>query len=193
METAPLDDFDTRGFTIISLSFGIPLILVLVLWFYTLHKHMDWQPFRWSRARISRLLDRPGGGSFVHFLWWVLFFLPFVVVAAFGITTIALINDMLGVIILIGPPTILLFIYTYFNYRSVGYRATSASLAAFAASLCLLGVLTVALALMIRPRSWMATRFSGYRSSSSRSVMRRAGGVWRSSYLIARLARKLRQ
>jgi len=152
-------DFDRSTFFSLSMGYGIPLLLITILWFFLLIKFFEWRPFLNSKMAISNYFNAPldsGTFKFYHITWWVIFSLPFLISLVFGIhTAVAIKPALLGIIISMSIPTILLLITLYMNYQKSGYSRPRSLLYTLALCLFLLIGLTLAVVFLMNPLSWM--------------------------------------
>ncbi|OHS94729.1 Clan CA, family C2, calpain-like cysteine peptidase [Tritrichomonas foetus] len=156
-------NFERQTFMTLGLSFGIPLLIILVAWFLILYFAFHFRPFILARVVISHTIKKPIEScltGFVCVLWWIFFCLPFLGFIAFGVTTAILIDPIiLGIIIAVAPTIILLVIYIFLDYSYRGFSMKIFPKILIVALFILLIGLVFAINYLLEPRSWMATAY----------------------------------
>lgn len=163
MSRISIDDFDRSTFGKLSLSYGIPLIIVLVLWYFLLSNIFEWRPFRFSKPIIINWLQKPSNSlivNTVYGLWWLLFVLPFLVCFLYGYSVYSQIKPpILGIVIGVAPSSFLLIILSIMNYYKNGFRLTNSVIITISSSIVLIYGLTASIVFMMDPQSWMSYGF----------------------------------
>lgn len=156
-------DFDDHKFTIVSLSFGVPIGVILILWFIINHVVFKWRPFKLARTIIAHSLkSTPKSCSTNAALafYWIFFVLPFAGFIGWGITVGLMFKPyFLGVIIAVGPTIILLIIYLFFDYHYRGYMMTTWGNVCFSFSFLIIIALIFGSVYMMQPQKWMPTAY----------------------------------
>ena len=151
----PMIDFDDHKFTIVSLSFGVPLGVILIMWFIINHVVFKWRPFKLSRVIISHSLKSSPKSCSTNaalLFYWIFFILPFAGFIAWGVTVGLMFKPyFLGVIIAVGPTIILFIIYIFFDYHYRGYMMTRWSNLAFSFGFFIIIALIFGGVYMMRP------------------------------------------
>lgn len=158
-----MENFDRHEFTVISLSFAIPIAVILIIWFLLMELYFRWRPFKLGRLIISHKIGKGPRSIYTNValaFWWIFFFLPFAGFIAWGIVIgLTFKPYFLGVIIAVLPTIILFMIYLFFDYHHRGYDQNNLSKAAFSICVIIILALIFGSIYMLQPQSWMDTAF----------------------------------
>ena len=158
MSSSTLADFPKKEFSTLCLGFGVPLVVVFVVWVILLHK-MKWRPGVYSRTMISMRMGKPRSNhavQFCIFLWWLFFLLPYAICVAFGVTIAIRIKPFyLGLDMGLFLMTAMLLLYVFMNYKAKGYVIGRGSVVSLIIALAFLYCIALTAGAFISPLSWM--------------------------------------
>ncbi|OHS99756.1 hypothetical protein TRFO_33753 [Tritrichomonas foetus] len=153
--------FDQQTFMIIGISFSVPIIAVFIGWVLIMHNYFDWRPFQTAAVRIrTKYKDKETKTKAFIILWWIFFILPFILFIAFGIITAIFVQPrVLGLIVAVCPNCLILFLWICLDFRSCGFKASKYHKIVIGVDIFLVVALSICVALMMEPQSWMAAGY----------------------------------
>ena len=154
-----LEDYDNHKFIIISVPFGVLILIFLITWFIINQIVFKWRPVLLARLKISHGIKSTPNScktTILLILYWIFFLIPFLLFIAWGIILACLFKPYyFGLIIAIGPTAILLIIYIYLNYRNRGYVITFLPKFWLIIAFLLILVTTVGSIYFLKRQSWI--------------------------------------